>query len=113
MENLCEEERKVSITFTFKNGTGNKKQDAEGAASSEFFSEGNAKGVVINQKIADMPCAYNLACRVLPQINITRCLQFDPNGSGEHLWQQLKEQGQLNEEKADETLKSKLGFLRI
>ncbi|KAI8121146.1 Non-lysosomal glucosylceramidase [Lucilia cuprina] len=107
VENVCEEERTVSITFTFKNGTGNKKQDAEGAASSELFSEGNAKGVTINQKINEMPCSYNLACRVLPEINITRCLQFDPSGTGEQLWQQLKDQAQLNEDSADETLKTK------
>lgn len=30
IENTCDKERKVSITFTFKNGTGTKKQDAEG-----------------------------------------------------------------------------------
>lgn len=30
VENVGEEERNVSITFTFKNGTGSKKQDAEG-----------------------------------------------------------------------------------
>ncbi|XP_061387409.1 non-lysosomal glucosylceramidase [Musca vetustissima] len=106
VENVGEEERTVSIAFTFKNGTGNKKQDAEGNATSTLFSEGNAKGVTINQVIAEMPCSYNLACRVLPEINITRCTKFDPCGSGEHLWQQLKEQGQLNDAAADETLKS-------
>lgn len=107
VENVGEEERTVSITFTFKNGTGNKKQDAEGSASTELFMEGNAKGVTINQKINDMPCSYNLACRVLPEINITRCAQFDPSGTGDHIWQQLKEQGQLNEEAENENLKSK------
>lgn len=30
IENICDDERSVSITFTFKNGTGSKKQDAEG-----------------------------------------------------------------------------------
>lgn len=30
VENVGDEERTVSITFTFKNGTGTKKQDAEG-----------------------------------------------------------------------------------
>lgn len=30
VENVGDEERSVSITFTFKNGTGTKKQDAEG-----------------------------------------------------------------------------------
>lgn len=30
VENVGDKDRKVSITFTFKNGTGNKKQDADG-----------------------------------------------------------------------------------
>lgn len=107
VENVSDEERTVSITFTFKNGTGNKKQDAEGSATTELFAEGNTKGVTINQKIGDMPCSYNLACRVLSEINITRCSQFDPTGSGDYIWQQLKEQGQLNEEADNESLKSK------
>lgn len=33
VENVCDKDRKVSITFTFKNGTGNKKMDAEGIES--------------------------------------------------------------------------------
>ncbi|XP_052852653.1 non-lysosomal glucosylceramidase isoform X1 [Drosophila gunungcola] len=107
VENVCDQERKVSITFSFKNGTGNKKQDAEGGAESQLISEGNAKGVSIRQKIADMPCSYNLACRVLPEISITRCPQFDPAGNGEQLWAQLKEHGQLSEQPTAETLKTK------
>ncbi|XP_068140847.1 non-lysosomal glucosylceramidase isoform X1 [Drosophila tropicalis] len=106
-ENVCDQERKVSITFTFKNGTGNKKQDAEGGAESQLINEGHAKGVAIRQKIADMPCSYNLACRVLPDISITRCPQFDPAGNGEALWAQLKEHGQLSDEPTQETLKTK------
>lgn len=30
VDNICSEERTVSITFSFKNGTGTAKQDAEG-----------------------------------------------------------------------------------
>ncbi|XP_030376910.1 non-lysosomal glucosylceramidase isoform X1 [Scaptodrosophila lebanonensis] len=107
VENVSDQERKVSITFTFKNGTGNKKQDAEGGAESQLIGEGNAKGVAIKQKIADMPCTYNLACRVLPEISITRCPQFDPAGNGEQLWAELKEHGQLSEQPTQETLKTK------
>lgn len=108
VENLStDEERIVSIAFTFKNGTGNKKQDAEGAASSSVFLEDCAKGVTIHQKIADMPCTYNLACRVRPEISITRCSQFDPCGSGEKLWTALHDNGQLHESNADEHLKCK------
>lgn len=35
VENVCDAERKVSITFTFKNGTGTKKQDAEGMCTAD------------------------------------------------------------------------------
>jgi uncharacterized protein (DUF608 family) len=38
VENVCDKERKVTITFTFKNGTGNKKQDAEGKYLLIIFS---------------------------------------------------------------------------
>lgn len=112
-QNVCDQERKVSITFTFKNGTGNKKLDAEGNAEAQLISEGNAKGVAIRQKINDMSCSYNLACRVLPEISITRCPQFDPAGNGEQLWQQLKEHGQLNEQPTTETLKSMYHFVKV
>ncbi|XP_014087566.1 non-lysosomal glucosylceramidase isoform X1 [Bactrocera oleae] len=107
VENVCAEERKVSITFTFKNGTGTKKQDAEGGAEATLITEGNVKGVGIRQKIAGMPCTYNLGCRVLPEISITRCTQFDPYGTGEQLWSELKENGQLSEKHCDEVLKTK------
>lgn len=33
IENVCDQDRKVSITFSFKNGTGLKKQDFEGTIS--------------------------------------------------------------------------------
>lgn len=106
VENVTEnEERIVSITFTFKNGTGNKKQDAEGMPLTSTFLEDCAKGVTIHQKIADMSCSYNLACRIRSEISISRCPQFDPNGNGEKLWNQLYENGQLQETNADECLK--------
>lgn len=37
VENVCDAERKVSITFTFKNGTGTKKQDAEGKNAYVYY----------------------------------------------------------------------------
>lgn len=105
------EDRKVSIAFTFKNGTGNKKQDAEGGAISQLINDGNVqKGVSILQKIADMGCSYNISCKSSPHINITRCPQFDPQGSGDNLWKELEEQGQFSEKPVDENLKSTLQF---
>uniref|UniRef100_A0A1B0CJL7 Glycosyl-hydrolase family 116 N-terminal domain-containing protein n=1 Tax=Lutzomyia longipalpis TaxID=7200 RepID=A0A1B0CJL7_LUTLO len=106
-ENVCDKDRKVSITFTFKNGTGSKKQDAEGNPTTFPFGEGTAKGVAIKQKIAGMECTYNLACKVSGDTTITRCHKFDPNGNGEKLWMDLKETGKLSDKAVDENLKGK------
>lgn len=107
VENVGTSDRKVSITFTFKNGTGNKKQDAEGNAETYPFAEGAAKGASIKQTIFGMECTYCVACKVSPEINISRCHKFDPSGSGEKLWTDLKENGKLTEKSVEETTKSK------
>lgn len=107
VENVGDSDRKVSITFTFKNGTGNKKQDADGNATTYPFSEGAAKGASIKQTIFGMECTYSVACKVSPEINISRCHKFDPASSGEKLWNDLKENGKLTDKSIDENLKSK------
>lgn len=48
VENVCDAEREVSITFTFKNGTGTKKQDAEGKAGATEVVNGNNELVRFN-----------------------------------------------------------------
>lgn len=106
VENVGDSDRKVSITFTFKNGTGNKKQDAEGNATTFPFSEGAAKGASVKQTIFGMECTYCVACKVSPEINISRCHKFDPANSGEKLWNDLKENGKLTDKSVDENLKS-------
>ncbi|XP_053672231.1 non-lysosomal glucosylceramidase isoform X1 [Anopheles nili] len=107
VENVCDKDRQVTLTFTFKNGTGTKRQDAEGASETSAFTQGNARGVSIRQTIADMPCTYSVSCRSSSEINLTRCERFDPTGNGEKLWSDLKENGHLTEKSNDETLKSK------
>uniref|UniRef100_A0A336LV92 CSON005728 protein n=1 Tax=Culicoides sonorensis TaxID=179676 RepID=A0A336LV92_CULSO len=107
VENVCDKERKVSITFTFKNGTGTKKQDSDGNPESNQFNHESASGVSIKQTIAGMGCSYCLSCKKTSDVNITKCNQFDPNGSGEKLWNELKTHGQFTEKVLDSTLKSK------
>jgi non-lysosomal glucosylceramidase len=108
VENVCDKERKVSITFTFKNGTGNRKQDGEGNATTSTFEQGNVQGVQIDQTIAKMKCTYCLACKESDDgVKISSCYKFDPMGNGEKLWQDLKENGKLSDKSVDENLKSK------
>lgn len=80
--------------------------DADGVATTSPFTEGVAKGAAIKQQIAGMECTYCVACRVSPEIQITRSHRFDPAGNGERLWTDLKENGKLTERGVDETLKS-------
>lgn len=117
VENVCDSVRKVSITFTFKNGTGNKKQDAEGNPQMEAFCISNnntVKGVTIKQTIADMQCNYSLGTRQSSGTGgagdgdekISFC-QFDPCSDGDKLWRDLKTNGSLTEPTKDEHIKAK------
>lgn len=54
-----------------------------------------------------MECTYCIACKVSPEINISRCHKFDPMGNGEKLWNDLKEYGKLTDKSVDEHLKTK------
>ncbi|XP_055634667.1 non-lysosomal glucosylceramidase [Toxorhynchites rutilus septentrionalis] len=107
VENVCGKDRQVTITFTFKNGTGNKKQDAEGNCETASFDHGAAKGVSIKQSIVDMQCTYCISCKSSSEINLTRCEKFDPTTNGEKLWNDLKENGNLTEKSFDENIKGK------
>lgn len=109
VENVCDKNRKVSITFTFKNGTGTKKSDAEGNAETSNFKHNDARGVKIDQSITGMKCTYCLACKESDEygVHISTCNKFDPNSNGDKIWQDLKENGKLTDKSIDENLKSK------
>lgn len=77
-----------------------------GNPTTSLFTEGLAKGATIRQTITAMDCTYNIACKNVADVNVSRCQQFDPAGSGEKLWNDLKENGKLTEKSTDENLKS-------
>ena len=64
VENNGSDDLDISITFSFKNGQGSKK-DKEGGVWTEPFqsdSEGrDVAGVLINQSFRDMKCVYALS----------------------------------------------------
>ncbi|KAF5300882.1 hypothetical protein FQR65_LT09044 [Abscondita terminalis] len=92
IENVCKDERRVTITFTFKNGTGDKR-DKNAPCSSKSFSYLDSSGVVLYNSINKMPCAYALAAKVKDNVSISKCLSFDPNSDGKIPWDQLYENG--------------------
>lgn len=105
VENVSEVEKKVSLTFTFKNGTGSKKQDRAGNPTTKDFESNFTKGVAIKQTITDMQCTYNLGCMKKTGVNISYCKQFDPKGDGSGIWEDLFQNGRFTKEVADEKLK--------
>lgn len=63
--------------------------------------------MAIKQTICGMECTYNIACKNSPEVNVTRCHKFDPSGTGEKIWNDLKKTGGLSEQSIDEHLKTK------
>lgn len=49
-----------------------------------------------------MPCTYTLAVKSQNDLNISKCLYFDPNSDGFIPWQQLQENGKFNPENTSE-----------
>ncbi|KAF2897843.1 hypothetical protein ILUMI_08327 [Ignelater luminosus] len=93
--NVCNEQRTVTIAFTFKNGSGNK-SDKEACCSTKSFSYLESSGVVLYNSIDKMPCAYALAAKVQDNVDISKCLFFDPNSNGELPWDQLNQNGKFD-----------------
>lgn len=105
-ENVCEKERKVSITFVIKNGTGNKKQDSVGAPKTTTFDTDDIRGASISQTISDMPCIYSIGIhKSSDDIKVATVGKIDPNGSGNSLWKDLKENGIPSDKSEDKHLK--------
>ncbi|XP_046403432.1 non-lysosomal glucosylceramidase [Ischnura elegans] len=104
IENNSKEVKNVSITFTFKSGTGDK-DDRSSVCCSEFYerkNDGNeVSGVLIQQQLKGMPCTYGISASRKEKTNVSRCLSFDPNGNGSDVWNDLLEDGRFTE--GDET----------
>lgn len=60
---------------------------------SRLFDTNMSRGVHLSQYISGMPCTYSIGARVNSGQEITRCLRFDPRGSGKAIWRDLKNNG--------------------
>ncbi|XP_061171988.1 non-lysosomal glucosylceramidase-like [Saccostrea echinata] len=100
-ENKGSEPLDVSIMFTFKNGRG-VKDDGNGGCHNHLFdldTEGRrVSGVSINHNIQDMKCTYCIAGVHHNDVSVTCKEYFNPRGSGQEVWDDLKDDGQLNPE---------------
>lgn len=111
VKNISDEDRTVTIAFTFKNGVGDKSRDRSctffslfqnffvlffkfpATCSSKAFTLADSDGVILYHTIDKMQCSYSLAAKTNPQIDVSKCLYFDPNSDGIEPWIQLKNNG--------------------
>ncbi|XP_049963211.1 non-lysosomal glucosylceramidase [Schistocerca serialis cubense] len=108
IENNSGEDKHVSITFTFKNGVGTK-EDKAGGCWSEAFQTDSAKGVLIHHTVGGMPCTYAISAKAEEGVNVSHMVQFDPNGNGKELWEDLQQHCELTSlsDRSEETKKGK------
>ncbi|PAV77875.1 hypothetical protein WR25_08643 [Diploscapter pachys] len=95
----------VSIAFTFRNGTGNRKWNREAECTAiKFTHSDETSGVILSHSISQMPVKYTLATRRLspapsdsahssPTVSI--CQHFNPSKSGSGIWLHLQKTGNL------------------
>lgn len=106
IENVSGEERKVSITFVMKNGTGNKKQDGAGGARTVTFDSEDVRGATIIQTVAEMQCNYSIGIHKSgDDVKVATAGKIDPNGNGSKFWNDLNENGVPTEKSDDKSLK--------
>lgn len=112
VDNQSEEDIDVSIMFTFKNGRG-VKEDTQGGCWNQFFYQSEElaaeaiSGVTIHQTIQNMACTYGIAARHQADVSVSHCVYFDPKGSGEKIWNDLSEDGELTKSDASVDMKCK------
>uniref|UniRef100_A0A914CF79 Non-lysosomal glucosylceramidase n=1 Tax=Acrobeloides nanus TaxID=290746 RepID=A0A914CF79_9BILA len=93
--NQSDKEYDVCIAFTFRNGTGNRRWHDENNCHTHSFERGAIKGMMLEHTINQMPCTYALGAKAKTGMNEAGISGFDPNGSGEEIWQDLYENGSL------------------
>lgn len=100
--NNSKDDIEVSIAFTFKNGTGSHK-DRRGGRWNERFkhadedSSNGVKGVLMHQKIRNADCVVGISGIEKEGVETSYLTSFDPNGTGQDVWNDLWDDGLFNE----------------
>ncbi|XP_063225117.1 non-lysosomal glucosylceramidase isoform X3 [Bacillus rossius redtenbacheri] len=99
VENNGDDKLSVSITMTFKNGTGSK-EDRSGGCWSELFEREDAgvkvSGVQMHHSLNKMPYTYAIAAVHQEDVSVSRLTHFDPCGKGKEVWEPLLRGGELD-----------------
>lgn len=99
VENEGDETLDVSITFSMRNGLGGE-DDAAGSLWNEPFrlEQGGTtvQGLLLHHPTPPNPYTMAVAARCTADTTVTHTTAFDPNGTGQQVWQDLLQDGQLD-----------------
>uniref|UniRef100_A0A0N4ZKE1 GAE domain-containing protein n=1 Tax=Parastrongyloides trichosuri TaxID=131310 RepID=A0A0N4ZKE1_PARTI len=99
VENNSDEDLEISITFTWRNGTGNPKWNKEDVCESKEVNlnvdRDNLQGVTLKNSISGMNCIYGIGGLKKGNEKISVCEKFNPSGDGSNIWDQIKESNEL------------------
>uniref|UniRef100_A0A6A7G381 Non-lysosomal glucosylceramidase-like n=2 Tax=Hirondellea gigas TaxID=1518452 RepID=A0A6A7G381_9CRUS len=97
IENHNPTPRRVSIAFTFKNGTGIS-QDRKGVCRSEVVKRPDCCSVLLRHQHRGASLTYCLAAAHAEGVSSSLCRGFDPNSNGADIWTTLATTGHLQEQ---------------
>ncbi|KAJ1360750.1 hypothetical protein KIN20_019801 [Parelaphostrongylus tenuis] len=97
VQNNGDDDLEVSIAFTFRNGTGNRRWENESECTFAKFTDGNVTGITLAHTISQLPCTYGIATSSSDDYpsHISVCHGFDPSKSGAVVWNSLRNTGDL------------------
>ncbi|KAK6725670.1 hypothetical protein RB195_004159 [Necator americanus] len=97
VQNDSDTDLEISIAFTFRNGTGNRRWENESECTFARFTDGNVTGVTLAHTISQLPCTYGIATTSNAEStsHISICQGFDPSKSGAAVWTSLRDTGDL------------------
>ncbi|KAF6124481.1 glucosylceramidase beta 2 [Phyllostomus discolor] len=99
VENEGDEALEVSIMFSMRNGLGGG-DDAPGGLWNEPFSlerDGETvRGLLLHHPTLPNPYTMAVAARLTADTTVTYITAFDPDGTGQQVWQDLLQDGQLD-----------------
>ncbi|GAB1288438.1 Non-lysosomal glucosylceramidase [Apodemus speciosus] len=99
VENEGDETLDVSITFSMRNGLGGEDDAAGGLWNEPFCLEQDGttvQGLLLHHPTPPNPYTMAVAARCTADTTVTHTTAFDPDGTGQQVWQDLLQDGQLD-----------------
>ncbi|VDM40540.1 unnamed protein product [Toxocara canis] len=108
VQNASSKDYRISLAFTFRDGTGSKLCDDKSLCRAEQFVEGIFSGVKLRHSIRELGVCYAIATVNKDGVFISKA-HFDPDSSGEEIWNSLRADGHFANRKCDTQGKTSLG----